>query len=117
MVDDDPTIRQVLMAGLKLAGYQVTTAKDGRHAIELCETNSFEIAVIDLIMPRQEGFATIMEMEDRWPEMRKIAISGMGRSAFGEMLKISPYLGADEILAKPFKTSALIGKLKAALSA
>jgi two-component system OmpR family response regulator len=110
LVEDEPTLRAQLRAGLEEAGYVVDEAGNGRDAQHLGETEPFDVVVLDLGLPvldgltvlrnwRQGGRATpvlILTARDSWHE--KVA----GIDA-----------GADDYLAKPFHMEELLARLRA----
>ena len=57
VVDDEPTVREVLADFLRAEGYEVTVANNGRHALALLEGSLPHVIVLDLMMPLIDGFA------------------------------------------------------------
>jgi CheY-like chemotaxis protein len=101
LVDDDEQFRSMLSESLRLAGYEVTEARDGREGIELCDHVS-DLIITDLIMPEKEGLETIQEYRRKDPEVKIIAISGGSRHGSIDYLKMAKAFGARQVLAKPF---------------
>ena len=86
-------------------------AANGRAAIQAME-NAFDLLMIDLSMPEQDGFETMRAVRPLQPNARIVAMSGR----FPELLRAAEHLGADAILAKPFQAEelfAVIGPLLA----
>jgi CheY-like chemotaxis protein len=105
VVDDDPGVREVIRAMLETVGFQVSIAVNGRDAISMLPTGSYDLILTDLVMPEQEGIATIKEIRQNYPDMKVIAMSG----AFGgDYLRIAGYLGAHGTLAKPLKLETVL---------
>jgi len=78
LVDDSPFFRNMLSPLLSSAGYQVTTAESGDHALRLCEAGEdFDIIVSDIEMPGMNGFefATVVRNDSRWQGTPLVALS------------------------------------------
>ena len=76
LVDDEPSIREVLGAVLRSQGYQVLTAEDGVDALTLLEEPLPSVIISDLRMPRMSGFELLAIVRKRFPQIPVIAISG-----------------------------------------
>src|SRR5579871_6216522 len=112
IVDDDPAVRSSLRLMLQHGGYSVSEAADGRQALEQLTKSRFEMILIDLIMPEQEGLETITALKRQHPGVKVIAISG---ALPGTFLRIAKYLGADEALPKPIRTAELLATVRRVL--
>lgn len=108
VIDDDAAVREVVREMLRLEGYDVTIAENGRQAIELLGERRFDLVITDLIMPEKEGIETIAEIRRTNKDMPILAISGGGRIGPGDYLETARYLGADATLAKPFARQELL---------
>jgi DNA-binding response OmpR family regulator len=104
LIDDDHDVRRTLRSHLESGGYKVIEASNGHEGLRLLGHHACEIAIVDLIMPEKEGLSTILEIKERFPRVRVLAITG--RDA--QYLKLAGQLGADETLAKPIHTAALL---------
>lgn len=62
IVDDSPSIRQMVEMTLKSASYNVTTAPDGQAALELCQKNQYNFVLTDQNMPRMDGLTLIKSL-------------------------------------------------------
>ena len=62
VVDDDRAVRKLLERIAIRAGFDVATAKDGQHAIELIEARQFDIVIVDLMMPRVSGYDLVQRI-------------------------------------------------------
>jgi DNA-binding response OmpR family regulator len=65
IVDDDAAIREMLQTTLKIKGYQVIVAEDGQEALHLLEAFTPQVILLDLMMPRMDGYAFLEEVERR----------------------------------------------------
>lgn len=112
IVDDDCGILSLLRLILEQSGYDVLEAWNGKEAITCLSLHSVDLVVMDLVMPEQEGLATISQIRCAFPLLRIIAMSG----AFeGKMLRAARLLGATETLNKPFTPETVLGKVRQAL--
>jgi PAS domain S-box-containing protein len=105
VVDDDDAVCGFLQETLSGAAYEVLTARDGRAAMQLAADREFDLVLMDLVMPGQEGLETIGQLRRDHPSVRIVAISG----AFeGVYLKTAELLGADAALRKPVEPGELL---------
>jgi DNA-binding response OmpR family regulator len=112
-VDDEDGIRQLGECVFAAAGCEAHIAANGKEAIRAMETRTFDLAVIDIMMPDRDGIETIREFKARWPECKLIAISGM-ENAY--LLNLALMIGADVALSKPFALAEIIGAGEAVTS-
>jgi CheY-like chemotaxis protein len=117
VIEDDPMARIAIVQILKVSGYEVIEADNGRRGIELFEGEAPDLVVTDIIMPEKEGLETIMHLRGLRPGQKIIAISGGGRLFNTDFLQMASRLGADAILAKPFEPEELIDKIEACFAA
>ena len=64
IVDDDPDILVAIGAVLEARGYQVVTARDGEEALEKLKEERLDLMILDLLMPKMDGFAVCRELRD-----------------------------------------------------
>ena len=75
IVDDDPDIREALSMILESKGYQVVTAQDGIEGLATLKAELPDLLVLDLLMPKMDGFAVCKELQDpRWSKYKNIPI-------------------------------------------
>jgi CheY-like chemotaxis protein len=111
VVDDEPLVRKSIKHILTSQGHEVLEAENGRSGEALALQEHPEVIVIDIVMPEQEGLATIISLHRKRPDIRVLAISGGGQRRYPEFLRIAKEFGADATLAKPFDRAALINAL------
>ena len=100
VTDDDRAIRNVLRDVLRPSGFRVLEASGGRQAISHLREETVHLLIVDLIMEDQEGLETIRLAKKDFPNLKIIAMSG----GFGEKyLDLAKALGANEVIAKPFR--------------
>ncbi len=109
VLDDDPNLLSLMTGAFSRAGFKAYAAQNGRAGLKMLETLSPDLVVTDIVMPEMEGLATIREVKRAAPATRVIAISGGGHYGRSDtFLTWAEGLGADEVLAKPFKMSSLL---------
>jgi CheY-like chemotaxis protein len=93
---------------LESVGFSVQVAVNGRDAVSMLGLTAYDLIMTDLVMPEQEGIATIKQIRQSHPDLKVIAMSG----AFGgDYLRIAGYLGAHGTLAKPLKLETLLSTI------
>lgn len=109
LLEDDEYLRAILKQALVRCGCTVADAANGNEGIELFRQQTFDLAIIDLVMPEKDGLETIPELKRLSPNVKIIAISGGGR--FGDKddyLRVAKCIGAIETLKKPFTDDVLV---------
>ena len=108
VADDDHSIRQLLCTIVKREGLEVDCASDGAEAIEFLETHEYAVILLDLMMPRVDGFAVVDHIRTH-PMRQKPVILVITAYADQKFKEIDPNLVAG-VLRKPFEV-AEIGSL------
>ena len=110
LVEDDPTLRAQLRAGLADAGYAVDEAGNGIDAQHLGETEAFDAAVLDLGLPAIDGLSVLKRWRERGRTLPVLILTA--RDSWHE--KVAGIdAGADDYLAKPFHMEELLARLRA----
>jgi DNA-binding response OmpR family regulator len=117
VIDDDQAVRLTTQMILESEGYEVICAVDGEQGLRVFERASPHLVITDIIMPNKEGIETIMQIRSRDSKTPILAISGGGRIGNADFLRMAQQLGANEILAKPFKPQELTATVRRLLSA
>lgn len=112
IADDEPNIVISLEFLLKREGYEVIVAHDGAQALERIRSERPDMAILDVMMPRRNGFEVCQDLRQD-PEFKDLRI--MMLTAKGRDTEVSKglALGADVYMTKPFATRELIVKVKA----
>ena len=118
VVDDEPDIRHMLELALATQNYEVKTAADGAEGLQLIKKLMPDLAILDVKMPRLNGFELLVEMRKN-PDMKTIPVIMLtsltaGGSKSDEMWRDS--LEVTEFLSKPFDTKALLDRVNRVLS-
>lgn len=108
LVEDDNLVRDMLTQVLQRASHTVVCAVDGEEATQFLRTDTPDIMVTDIIMPKKSGITLISEVKNRHPNMEIIAISGGGRLDPTGYLDLSESLGASVSFEKPIDNTALL---------
>lgn len=105
VVDDEERIRQLVTHVLRRAGFDPVEATDGQDAIEQLDAEPFEVLVLDLMMPRVDGFGVVDHLIETKPDMveRTVVMTAFPRAAARERLH-----HLCSIVSKPFDTRELI---------
>ncbi len=109
VVDDEKLIRDVIKEYGLYEGYQIFEAEDGWQAIEIVETKNIDVMVLDIMMPKLDGFSTYKEIK-KIKNIPTIILSARSE----EYDKLFGFeLGIDDYLTKPFSPKELIARIKA----
>jgi len=109
IVDDEERILNFLSTKLKASGYGVLTASNGLEALEQAQAQEPDLIVLDLIMPKVDGFETLKELRS-FSSVPVIILSAKG----ADVDKIKGLgLGADDYLQKPFNPDELVARIEA----
>ena len=111
IVDDDSNICELLRLYLQKDGFDTEIANDGINAIELQKTYNPDIILLDVMMPRLDGWQVCREIR-KTSEVPIIMITAKGE-VFDRILGLE--LGADDYISKPFDTKEVIARIKAVL--
>lgn len=111
VVDDDPTIKNLVELYLKNDGYNVDTACDGKNALECVEKEEYDLVILDVMMPVLDGIETCLKIRENHT-MPIIFLSAKDE----EIDKIKGLtVGADDYISKPFSSMELLARVKAQL--
>jgi len=102
IIDDDPQFRLMLAETFRDEGFEVSEAPDGKKGIQSHRKAPADIAIIDMIMPEQEGVETIIKFRKDFPGVPVIAVSGGGRLSPTSYLELARRVGAACTFSKPF---------------
>jgi CheY-like chemotaxis protein len=108
VIEDDEAMRKLMVRTLSAGKHKVLQAENGREGLALVDEHTPDIVITDILMPQKEGIATIREVQERAPDTRIIAVSGGGMSHNLMFLDVARALGADAVLAKPFRPAQLM---------
>lgn len=110
MVDDDPFIMELIITRLALAGYATAQARDGRKALERLADFRPEAMVLDLNMPRLDGFGVLREMQASKTLSKPSTLVLTARNQ-AEDVQLAIALGAKDYMSKPFRDDQLLARV------
>jgi two-component system, OmpR family, response regulator len=110
LVEDEATLSKPLRAALERAGYAVDVADNGRDALHLGETESFDAVILDLELPQLDGLSVLQRWRSggRWMPVLVLTVRDRWHDKVAGI-----DAGADDYLAKPFHTEELLARLRA----
>ena len=111
VVDDEKLLVKGIKFNLENEGYQVETAFDGAAAVELAKSESFDLIILDLMMPEVDGLTACMRIRE-FSAVPIIMLTAKGET-FDKVLGLE--LGADDYVVKPFDTKEIVARIKAVL--
>ena len=111
IVDDEQKIREVIREYSEFNGYEVEEAADGMAAVGLCKLNDYDLIVMDIMMPKLDGFTACKEIR-KLKDIPVIMLSARGE----EYDKLFGFeLGIDDYVVKPFSPKELMARINAVL--
>ncbi len=113
VVDDEDALRTVVSSELESEGYVVATAGDGDEAISILQGKSFDLVLLDIKMPRVDGFEVLRFIKERYPVTKVIMLTG-----FADLKNAieSKKLGAEDFVSKPYDLVDLLTTIERVLT-
>lgn len=112
VVDDEPSVRDVLVDALRLSGFEVDAAADGLEALNLLRRTSFDILITDVNMPKLSGYDLVDKLRSAGDYTPVIFLTARNQRPD---ISMGFTLGADDYVAKPFGLEELILRINAIL--
>lgn len=112
LVEDDPNFGIILRDYLSLNGFTVTLAKNGMEGFEKYKKGSFDICILDVMMPYKDGYTLAKEIRE---ENTSVPIIFLTAKSMKEDVLQGYKVGADDFLNKPFDSEVLLVKIKTLL--
>jgi DNA-binding response OmpR family regulator len=112
VVEDDKKIGNFLEQGLTQAGYAVDLATDGEEGLSFLSTNTYDLLILDLMLPKVDGFGVMGELRRRGHKTPVIILSA--KHSVDDRVK-GLREGGDDYLTKPFSFSELLARVQALL--
>ena len=111
LVEDDSSIREIATLGLEQAGFRVTGSGDGREGLLLFRQGTFDVVVLDVMLPSLDGFEITREIRG---ESQTPIVMLTARADLHDVV-VGLELGADDYVTKPFELPELVARIKAVL--
>jgi DNA-binding response OmpR family regulator len=112
VIEDEPRILTFLARGLEAEGFAVDGAGDGHAGLRQATHGSFDLVVLDLLLPKLDGLTVLRELQRRRPELPVVIVSA--RSDLPTKLR-GFGLGACDYISKPFSFDELLARIRAQL--
>lgn len=112
VVDDEPTILELLSGSLRFAGFDVVTAATGAEAVRAAAASRPGLILLDVMMPDGDGFEVVRQVRTGGPPVPVIFLTA--RSAVGERIA-GLNLGGDDYVTKPFSLDEVLARIRAVL--
>lgn len=107
VVDDEEKIREVIREFAEFEGYEVYEASDGMEAVEMCRKNRYDVVIMDVMMPRMDGFSACKEIK-KISDTPVLMLSARGE----EYDKLFGFeVGIDDYVVKPFSPKEVMMRL------
>lgn len=112
VVDDEAKIREVIRTYAEFEGHEVEEASDGIEAVEICKQEDFDVIVMDIMMPRLDGFSAYKEIK-KYKDIPVLMLSARDE----EYDKLFGFeIGIDDYVVKPFSPKELMARLNVIVS-
>ncbi len=109
VVEDEQKVARFLKRGLEAEGYRVETAADGKSGETLARSNTFDLAILDVVLPRKNGFEILRDLRNEGHKLPVLMLTA--RSATEDIVS-GLDLGADDYLTKPFAFDELLARIR-----
>ncbi len=103
VIDDEKIVRMAIIHKLKKEGHEVIEAEDGEEGIEKYREDPADLIITDIIMPNKEGFETIRELNEEFPDAKIVAMSGGGKISSENYLDIAKKFNVVDVFEKSFE--------------
>ena len=113
IVDDEEALRTILSSELNSAGYEVETASDGSEGITEVKNKKFDLVLLDIHMPKLDGFEVLKYIKKEHPAVKVIMLTG-----FADLKNAieSKKFGAEDFVSKPYDLVDLLTTIERVLS-
>jgi two-component system, OmpR family, response regulator len=113
VVDDEPTIVELLSMSLRYAGFEVATATNGREALEVQQSFRPDMMLVDVMMPQLDGFDVVKRLRS---EGTKVPVLFLTAKDAVEDRLTGLTIGGDDYVTKPFSLEEVIARVRVVLS-
>ena len=114
VADDEPVARSLAVQCLEKAGYATAVAADGLQAVEAAEAARPDLILLDLLLPRRDGYAVLLELRSR-ESTRNTPVVIVSGEDDASQAAVARTLGAQGYVGKPFRPEVLLGRVAEAL--
>ena len=110
VVEDDESIRNLIVSQLEDAGFAVATAADGLEGLAAIRERRPDAVLLDINMPRMDGFTMLERMKSN-PETSNLPVLMLSAQSSPEDIRRAVQLGADDYIGKPFESRQLLRRV------
>ncbi|MEL7005595.1 MAG: response regulator transcription factor, partial [Bacteroidota bacterium] len=111
LIEDEPKLNSFIKKGLRQNGYVVDAVGNGSEGLEIVSTNDYDIVILDVMLPGQNGYEVLKNMRDFNVNVPVIMISALGDT---ENVIKGLDMGATDYLRKPFSFDELLARIRVA---
>ncbi|MFC7404513.1 response regulator transcription factor [Georgenia alba] len=112
VVDDEPSIRELLSASLKFAGFEVVTAEDGNAALRAAAETPPDLVVLDIMLPDMDGFTVLRRLRAHQADVPVLFLTA--RDDMNDKVQ-GLTVGGDDYVTKPFSLEEVVARIRAVL--
>src|SRR3954470_12326902 len=112
VVDDEPSIRELLTASLRFAGFEVFPAADGAEALKLAELHRPDLVVLDIMLPDLDGFTVTRKLRERGRDVPVVFLTARDETS-DKVTGLT--VGGDDYVTKPFSLEEVVARIRAVL--
>ena len=120
VVDDDPDIREAIKIVLETQPYELIFASNGEECLEQVQKNTPDVIILDLLMPKKDGFEVIKELREHpsYPRIPILVLTAVKKEAAGRRYELETALrmDVDDYIEKPIQPDDLIDRVKRILT-
>src|SRR3982750_3669646 len=110
VVDDEPSIRELLTASLRFAGFEVVPAADGAEALKLAEQHRPDLVVLDIMLPDLDGFTVTRKLRERGRDVPVVFLTARDETS-DKVTGLT--VGGDDYVTKPFSLEEVVARIRA----
>ncbi|HUN66593.1 MAG TPA: response regulator [Bacteroidota bacterium] len=112
VVDDEDDLRDLLTQVLTKTGYEIKTASDGEEAIRILKTNEFDVALLDIQMPKVTGLQVLKHINQHAPHTKAIMLTGY--ADLKNAMEAREF-GARDFISKPYRLDDVLSTIERVL--
>ncbi len=120
IVDDDPDVREAVKIILETQPYELIFASNGEECLEQVKKNTPDLIILDLLMPKKDGFEVIKELREHpsYPRIPILVLTALKKEAAGRRYELETALrmDVDDYIEKPIQPDDLIDRVKRILT-
>jgi len=108
VVEDEPSVRSLVTKMLSSLGYQVQSCSNGEDALRICDQDTFDLVIVDMMMPKMSGVELLSRLKDEKKRHHALIMTGYGIN--------NSFTDNESVIAKPFDIKTLASRVKEVLN-